>query len=309
MRFPLALTLAFVIVTSGCIKLEEENATTPTKATAPAPAAERMDGRESKQESVTVCPGGLSLPSPQLYCAKRIVTVSGSIQVNDLPVVLATFNGNVDLSPGATGGWNLTATLETRAESEAEARERLNEIDYSWSHFDGDDHFIKAIAKKTTQSSGYYAARLELKLPSSIPLVLTASTSNGDIVVQGFRADQQVLSTSNGDITVNGDFQTAVLSTSNGNVHATLTPVASGAITISTSNGNIDLAVPEDGQRGYDIDASTSNGKVNVSMRDGTTTGERATHKHFTSTDFAGRAIQVQGTLSTSNGDVDLSAK
>lgn len=338
----LALMLALVwigVAFSGCLDfLEDESSDgTPVKRTGKTPPTKppvqgTMTADLKEETRSGLCPGGgVGVPpGPALYCASRLIWIRGDMDLESLPISLTTFNGAISIDPTATG-WNLTVTIEARnADSEQQARARIGNIEFTWSHEDEDGgHFLHAKARqKPNTDTRNTGAQITLVVPEDVVLSGNAVSSNGAVTVHDLACSSLLLTTSNGPVraempgeectwiiasTSNGPVHVVArtkeveLSTSNGQIVADLVPVASGNWVLSTANGQIALSVPEEESYGYDIDGTTANGEVTISLTDGTLTKNTRTQKHFTTTNFAGRSLQARATLSTANANIDVS--
>lgn len=95
---------------------------------------------------------------------------------------------------------------------------------------------------------------------------VTGHTTNGDVRLSGVVAGQIDLRSSNGSLYGEGVMGSLNASTTNGSVHMAYAPEAAGDMTIdiSTTNGNIGLAVPQ--HYSAHVDASTVNGKIHTDL-------------------------------------------
>ncbi|HUR68407.1 MAG TPA: DUF4097 family beta strand repeat-containing protein [Candidatus Thermoplasmatota archaeon] len=278
-----------------------------------------MTGEESRVEDATLCTDGLNLgATDQRFCATRTIKVDGTLSgFSTLDVSLQTFNGDVLVHDAPEGAWHLVATLKARGGSAEAAKAQLDAIDLTWSHTDARGHFVEAIARHEGDSSDLEAA-FELQLPRSILLTVVAGTSNGDVTLTDLRTAGLALATSNGDVVARADVQQVSLTTSNGDVEAELRPTGDARWTLSTSNGNVGLKVPEGPETGYSFEGTTSNGEVTYTLKD----GEKGpcpqgseyytppcNHRTFETRGFKARETQVYATLTTSNGEVSAAPK
>lgn len=306
----LALLVTLGLLAAGCIAPPGGDAPPGGRTTN---EGGEMTAKESRGEDQVV-PCGAPLPlGAGAFCATRVLRMEGDVRgVQKMDVDLRTFNGNVGLEGGSGDAWSLVATLTARGATEAEARQELDRIDFAWSHVEDGSHFLRAEAS-TPSPSGQRAASLDATLPRGIVLVLTAATSNGNVDVSGVATDGLAAHTSNGNVGVEASVTQADLRTSNGNVDAKLQPTGSGRIGVGTSNGAIDLEVPEDARHGYEVDARTSNGRVTIDLRDGKVERppsnpyyDPQNEARFTTTDYGARAIRSTVDLTTSNGAITV---
>lgn len=303
--------LATTLLLAGCIQVNQD--ASPGQGSAPIapPPAEhnRMTAVEKSQTTVALCPpGGINgVPPRNIYCATKTMWMWGEVDLVELPVALSTFNGAATVDAGPEGRWNVTATLQATGASMDEARARLGDIQFSWSHQDRGVHKleVEAKTKKGSDTQGLSAA-LRSTLSPSLLLTIAASTASGDIGVHFDRAKIVSASSASGAIDVACQPEVLSLSTASGTIQARARPTGSGTFTLSSASGRLSLAVPEDEAHGYAADLSTASGKITVALKDGTTSGTQANQKHFETTGLSARAIKTQVVMSTASGDLSL---
>lgn len=319
-----ALALLVPLALAGCLappaSLEDASSPDDREAAAP-PPADRVDGmtaEASQEDSSGPCDDGSTRVPPMPWCATRVLTVQGRIGVDSLPVDLSSVNGGIVVrGDGAGDAWSFVATVKTRGASEEDARAALDEA-WSWSHEGPEGHHLRAgpadaagalplpVPVVLSTDSRLAGAQYELVLPSWVLLDVEAETSNGAIELLDVRAGSLRARTSNGAITATGTADDADLSTSNGRIEADLRPSASGEYEMSTSNGAISLTVPEGAAHGYDLDARTSNGDIDIRLRDGQVDEEERGHARFRTDRHDARGIQTSVKLDTSNGAIEV---
>lgn len=312
--------LSLLVLLAGCIQLPDDpSAPGASQERVGTPADGSMTGRETRTEDVTPCAdaGILSGDRDQAFCAKRTITVAGTISgIPKLNVDLQSYNGDVVVAPSAeAGSWGFEAVLTARGASADEARQRLDLIQFSWAHEEGARHFLDVRARPPSDvdDEGDTGVTIAAALPRDVVLVLAAATANGDVGAQGLRTDGLALATANGDVVADADVTGADLRTANGDVEATLVPTDSGRVEAATSNGRVRVALPEDARHGYDLEGTTSNGEVKISLRDGEL-GEcpkgsqyytpPCNHRTFRTSGYDRREVRTSVELATSNGDV-----
>lgn len=278
-----------------------------------------MTAAETRAESVDVCKDGVTLLGGEgQFCAERRVEVEGTISgISRMDVDLRTFNGAVEAFDDQEGHWGLTAVLRARGATADEAKRNLEKIAFSYAHEAAGSHFLTAEASTKDQRGNGLSASLHVTLPRSIAYVLVASTTNGGVAVKGLRTDGLSAHTTNGVVSVDADVTHVDLVTTNGDIQATLTPTSSGRVSALTTNGDVALTLPEDATRGYDLEARTTNGQVDVRLRDGATTNDQPSNPYydankearFRTTDFGARRLQTTVTLVTTNGGVTVDPK
>lgn len=309
-----SIVLVLALFAAGCIAPPEDGGATGART---ANRGGEMTSQEKQAEDKVALCGSGGLPSiggDGSFCAERVIDVTGTIGgISRMDVSLASFNGDVDLTGGKEGEWSLKAVLWARGATEDEARAKLENIEFAWSHTDGSSHFLEAKAEHKSGARGV-SAQISAVLPRTMALVVVAATSNGNVAVEDVGTEGLSASTSNGNVEVDASVTQVQLATSNGNIAGTLRPTASGRWDAGTSNGGISLKVPEDAAHGYEITAATSNGKVEFDLRDGQTSRSGPSNPyydpqndgHFVTDGFARRAIQTTVTLGSSNGSITV---
>ncbi|MGB0652103.1 MAG: DUF4097 family beta strand repeat-containing protein [Thermoplasmatota archaeon] len=167
-------------------------------------------------------------------------------------------------------------------------------------------------------------AHITVYLPRAPGHNLQSATSNGDLSASGIRGPSVLLESSNGDVHIheteagliaavssNGDIivqakaANVAAATSSGDVHVDHTPVASGNLTIASSNGDVVVSVPGGDELAYELRAATSNGAVTLDLEDVEEVGQPTeSTRHVRTIDYDARPVQVQVDLATSNGNV-----
>ncbi len=143
--------------------------------------------------------------------------------------------------------------------------------------------------------------------------VVEAQTSNGRVVCERSTGEKVRLRTSNGRIIANCSARDLDADTSNGSI--TVVPFgASGGesrLQLRTSNGSIRVRPDEQADSGYDIDASTSMGHVELELPDLEYSVHERQMGHRRSkartTGFDGKARRIYISARTSNGSVVVS--
>lgn len=318
MRF-LTIPLVLALALAGCIDTSNDSANPAADGTRTATEGGSMTGAESEETTSGLCTEDFSIgDKSQTFCAKRVITLSGSISgIPKMDVDLATFNGDVKVAAGTEGAWRVVATLQAQGETEAAAVANLDRIAFEWAHEEGGRHFIEAEARHEDRDSGQYGlgADLHATLPPSLVAVLVAATSNGDITLDDLKTDGLAATTSNGRVRASGEVTHVSLTTSNGDVDASLAPTASGRVSLVTSNGEVTLKLTEGPSVGYELTGTTSNGDVDIRLQDGTVgpcpAGSEyytppCSTRSFTTHGFDQRDIRSYVDVVSSNGDIDV---
>ncbi len=327
--------LALALLSAGCIGMSGDEPLEPADTQTdedPRSSPGNMTVDRSEQTAE-----GMRENVPPFY-SSRIVTIEGELTLDRLPIDLATDNGPISVEVGAEDRYKLVANLTGYGLTPQTAEENRDDLTFTFDAGQpGDRQLLAHIEREddggqspvSTGDGGFSEGSLTLTLPPSLVGDLVASSTNGDVDVDGVTAERLELGSTNGDVsmadtqasdviieTTNGDVDAAVtetrnvvLGSTNGDVDATLRPGESGTIEASTTNGGLELAVPEDAEHGYQAEAASTNGEVDIRLEDGsadhqeTTSSERAT---FRTDGFDQRPIRTAVALSSTNGDVDL---
>lgn len=288
---------------------------------------------------------GISLPGLALSCITRTITVAGELDLASLPVGLATSSTDIAVAAGEEGSWSLVLLLESAGPTAAEARRGLDTVSLIWSHETPTGYALEAEVQREQDPSADVRADLALLLPPSVVYGLTIGTSSGDVEVSGLRLRGAGIATSSGDIelsSVSGDrlfvstnsgdvelhkaaFPIVVLEassgdldfdlegasltigTSSGDITGSFSTTATGTIEIGSSSGDIELDLAESARRGYQLQAATTSGDIEIGLRDGKAeVNEDEDRASFVTDGFARRDIRTIVTLSATSGDITV---
>jgi DUF4097 and DUF4098 domain-containing protein YvlB len=146
--------------------------------------------------------------------------------------------------------------------------------------------------------------RIELEEVSAKSI--TGKSSNGHIVLDGVMGDKVSVKSSNGRIRGRLEAKAAMLTTSNGSIRMDLPCKESGAYKLRTSNGKIDVKVPENPEIGYYMDLSTSMGKIDIELPDLEYHRRRRNHREARTTGFEEKEVQIEIEADTSMGKINI---
>lgn len=310
---PLLALLLLLAPLAGCLEPptgDDPGADVPTaNYEAPADRYDGMSADETHEDTVSRCDqDGIQVP-PATWCGTRVVTVTGRIGLDQLPVDLLSVNGAITVSHAVGDAWSLVATLKTRGLTEDQARQALDDT-WSWSHEDADGrHHLNAAPTlgaplaEGRLSSVHYAVTLPawLHLPDA-----RLETTNGAISLAHYKMDKLAARTTNGAITASAWIGDADIKTTNGAITANLVATRSGAWSLDTTNGAITLIASEHTTRGFDLDARTTNGRITIDLSQGKIVEDEKSHKRFVTDNYDARAIQIVGKIKTTNGAISV---
>jgi hypothetical protein len=248
----------------------------------------------------------------QPFYASRVVTLEGNLTLAELSTVLAAESGSVDLAAGDDDRWRMVANMTGYGATPEEARSAREAMSLDWDAGDpGEGHLEARIHHEGDSSGGQtgrYASHLEVRVPVDVELSARANATDGDVDVDGVQARGLAASAVRGAVNVDaGGSEDVRLAASDGPITARLDPAANGSIAARTTNDQLDLTVPETGDHGYDVEASASDGEVEIGLEDGETErsndGSEAT---FRTHGFAERPIRTAVDLAAENGEVTV---
>lgn len=305
------LALAALVALAGCIEVPNEGSEFEPTA---APQGERIDGmtaEETHEDRAVSCNDGGGIQLPPRFCAERVVYVTGRIGLDRLPVDLSGDNGQIVIESREGDTWSFEATIRVSAITEDEAREALDHA-WSWSHEENGQHRLRAGPTPaapneitTLHSPRVVGTTYRVTLPSWLELDVDAETDNGQIAVQGFAMGDVDAETDNGQIVLVGSARDVSAQTDNGQIVLAVTP-RGGAFDLETDNGEIVVEVPVGARYGYDVEATTDNGRITIDLGDGDLHADEdgAT---FVSSDYADRNVKTKIEATTDNGQVHIS--
>ncbi len=202
------------------------------------------------------------------WYAEKTVTLTGGVgSADDLDVTLATGNGHIDATPRADSTYRAVLELAAHADTEEEARAKLDEIRVEHSD-DISDGTMEWRTRASTPGNTWnnQSAHIEAEIPTQIELQdLSLDTGNGALDATDLTGATAGFDTGNGAIRLTGlTFDEATADSGNGQL--SVDGGSYGALDLDTGNGQIEV----EGARIGDLDASTGNGQIDVQ---GTPTG------------------------------------
>jgi hypothetical protein len=303
-----------------------------------------MSAHESHEDTDITCPPGISVPDIGPFCAQRILTVEGDMTLTSLAASVSLVSGDVQVVPSAEGVWSLVATIQTRGLTPQMARDRLDG-QLIWS-IDGPDGYALDVRREPTGVVYGGSVDVLIMLPASAiyegsftttsgdvgvdglafeglkvastsgdiairdvrASTLDAETSSGDVEVEG-AVGRLVGKTASGDIEIDARVAEVELKSSSGSIDARLETSRSGSMNVETSSGDAILELAESPTRGYDLQARTGSGDIEIRLSDGTLEqdGEDAREATFRTSSYDRRDIRSSVSIRTSSGDVLVS--
>ncbi len=139
---------------------------------------------------------------------------------------------------------------------------------------------------------------------------VVARTANGKVGVRVTDASVAEVATANGQITFEGPADKMNCHTANGSIRFYPVPKREMRADVHTANGSIKVWVPQDRSVGYEVEARTGFGGLEVDLPEFTVVehdrqfGRRLLRGH--SVDFAGKERRLSVTARTTNGSVRI---
>ena len=251
---------------------------------------------------------GCDLP---LYQAS--VTSTEVFATSDQPkIVVETFNGSIDISNGQADEVVAEVTKRASGFDQNSAEANLDKIEITMAAENDEIHIrIKRIGHVV----GDCGAAVVIAAPPNS--VVELKSSNGYVVCEGMRGSVEArtsnakvdvveasgridVRSSNGPILIEGEDLVVDAGTSNSGVRVRGT-LAEGEHELSTSNGPIDVVLPEGSQ--FAFKASTSNGSIDCDFDYDEQNGSKRRRRL---NGVVGRDPKVELELTTSNSSIDI---
>ena len=202
-------------------------------------------------------------------------------------------NGEIDIAPSDGSTVSVVAEKIARASTEAAAKEAAAAIQIKESV---SPSRITLDARTESASGGSREVKFHVKAPSWA--AVTIDTTNGDISVHNITGDLHI-ETTNGQIRGDGLAGSTSIETTNGEIELDYTAIPAHGITCTTTNGQITVAIPKDGNAR--LSAEVTNGTIateNLTLHD--------TKNTRTSLDSVLNAGGPEIKIETTNGEVRI---
>ena len=199
---------------------------------------------------------------------------------------LEAVNGNVAID-GRPGVRSVTITGERIVESSSlgDAEDHLDEVSVQVRDF-SDEVFVRTIHPRNSQHRNY-VVHYTITMPKDLALEITHINGNLDVdtIENGVSIDH-----ANGNVRLANVVGSARVKVVNGFINSDVTMPLDGVIDMSTSNGNIDLAIPA--STSATLSASVANGQIRTS--------------NLALEDQSDSPRSLDGTLGEGEGTIDL---
>lgn len=220
-----------------------------------------------------------------------------------------TFNGRARV---ATEGDRTEAAVAAYgvAETKERARELAADVEVQLRATPASVVATAAPGDEQTGDDENQGAHLDVRTPARV--AGRAATDNGPVQLADLVAGRLEASTANGaiqgSVTGHGDL---TVSTSNGAVDLDVSPARSLRLDAGTDNGAVELGLEEGPDVGYEIGASTDNGRITEEMDEADLQegGGPGADKVLRTDGYESRPIQVDGPVGTANGNVHFQGR
>jgi len=209
--------------------------------------------------------------------------VEGEFEKGEGPVEIdvSTHNGRVEVQAWDRPGYRVELLKRLRAEDEDEARRRADKLVSV-------QRKARGLAVRSREDLfGSSGVAVSVLVPRDETCSVRLSTANGRVAVRGVKgsgieartANGRVeleriaapavnVRTANGRIVVEGEFSDLEASTTNGSISVAPEPAKRGRYLLRASSGSIRVRLPEDAEVGYEIEATTTFGGIDIDVPD-----------------------------------------
>ena len=238
------------------------------------------------------------------YQVEEERTLTGPVETDRLLLEVESRNGKINVGTWDKPEYKIDLLIKAWGYTEEEADENLKAliVDFSETEVEGLKKLNLGFDHPAHRVS--YSVNVDATLPRGVETALNLKTSNGSINLAEIEGSNLDLQTSNGKIlmenvtaerldgktsngavvldavhaqvlnirTSNGKIKgelrstDAYLKTSNGKIQLSLPCNEGGNYELLTSHGTIDLGVSDDPDNGYDLDLTTSMGRISVDL-------------------------------------------
>lgn len=249
----------------------------------------------------------------------------GGFETDVDPIYISAFTNDGKLTIGSTDGdeYRVDVVNKVRMEDEEEAAVVAKEAT-QWELLDNGFRIHAAKARDVR-------ADVVLALPKGRRYVIDAQTADGNVTVksvacedvrihcadgnirlEGLRAETARATTADGGVHVRGDVGALSVVSADGNIRATYTPAEGESVReriewdVSTSDGGIRIALPEDDDIGYELDLAAADGTVRVQLpgMEGAVAGTHKRGVHAFSSGFDDKPARFTVRARTASGSV-----
>ncbi|NQT07483.1 DUF4097 family beta strand repeat protein [Candidatus Bathyarchaeota archaeon] len=280
------------------------------------------------------------------YQVEEERTLTGSVETDKLLLEVESRNGKINVGTWDKPEYKIDLLIKAWGYTEEEADENLKAliVDFSETEVEGLKKISLGFDHPAHRVS--YSVRVDATLPKGVETDLNLKTSNGSINLAELDGSKLDLHTSNGKIlmenitaerldgktsngavvldgvdaqilnirTSNGKIKgelksrDAYLKTSNGKIQLSLPCNEGGNFELRTSHGTIDLGVSDNPDNGYDLDLTTSMGRISVDLPELEYLRSRKHHVAVKSRGFEEKGRKIGVVAKTSMGRISVHA-
>lgn len=135
---------------------------------------------------------------------------------------------------------------------------------------------------------------------------MVLDTGSGGIDGTDLLVDALQASTGSGGIELQGSFASIDADTGSGGIEVEARPLASGSYRFNSGSGGVDVHLDGSSRNGYDVQASTGSGGIDIDIPDGEhlDDGDDENFQHVRTRGFAGKSMQTRIDADTGSGGV-----
>ena len=278
------------------------------------------------------------------YQVEEERTLTGSVEAERLLLEVESRNGKINVGTWDKPEYKIALLIRAWGYTQKEAEENLKALIVNFSEAEVEGLKKMSLGFEHPAKRVSYSVRVDATLPRGVETALNLRTSNGSINLAELEGGDLNLHTSNGKITmehvsaarldgktsngkiildgvsapnvnmrtsngrIEGELRSkeAYLKTSNGKIRLSLPCDEGGNYELLTSHGTIDLGVSDDPDNGYDMDLTTSMGRITVDLPGLEYLRSKRHHVAARTMGFDGKARKIGVVAKTTMGKVKV---
>jgi len=280
------------------------------------------------------------------YKVEEERTLTGPVETDKLLLEVESRNGKINVGTWDKPEYKIDLLIKAWGYTEEEADKNLKALIVNFSETEVEDLKKMSLSFDHPARRVSYSVCVDATLPRGVETALNLKTSNGSINLAEIEGSDLDLHTSNGKIlmenvtaervdgktsngavvldrvdapilkirTNNGEIggelrsRDAYLKTSNGKIQLSLPCNEGGNYELLTSHGTIDLGVSDDPDNGYDLDLTTSMGRISVDLPELEYLRSRKHHVAVKTRGFEEKGRKISVVAKTSMGRITVHA-
>lgn len=263
------VALVVLALSAGCLGAMDDEEVSPASDAGEADTGEANPSPENASrmtaEETESLDEGAREGLPPFY-SSRTITIEGDLVLEQLPVVLSTRNGDIDVQTGPADEFVLEVTLTGHGYTPEQATTERERLSLAWSIGEPGARELVAEVERENRTEenvvldqGNAEGEITLKLPKNLTTVLSATTRNGGLAIHDLRADVLNAETRNGEIQIEG-VKSSVIRTQTRNGATDLTDIQGEVVKTQTRNGAIEVS----GIQATVIELESRNGEIGI---------------------------------------------